>query len=73
MKQQSKNIMKIPISKLAVTVGLAQTPHELRPAFKPVLNLKSPKGENTHSSANGIRAAAQSKTSHNAGAFRKSR
>jgi hypothetical protein len=59
-----------PVSKLAISVELAQTSHELRPAFKPVLNLTSPKQENTISTSRGTH---QSKISHNARSSPKSR
>jgi len=65
-----KKVQAQPVSKLAISVELAQTSYELRPAFKPVLNLKSPNQENTVSTSRGMH---QSKISHNARSSPKSR
>jgi hypothetical protein len=68
--------MKKPITKLAITVQipvLPQPAHELRPAFKPALDLKAPKRENSYSSFSEDHGIRQSKISHNAKPFPKSR
>jgi hypothetical protein len=61
---------------LAITVQLppsAPTPHGLRPAFKPVLDLKSPKRENSFAEPHAVRGVRPAKNSPNAGAVPKSR
>jgi hypothetical protein len=68
--------MKKPVARLAVTVQLpasATAPHALRPAFKPVLDLKTPKRENSFAEPQAGRGVRPSKNSPNAGFFPQSR
>jgi len=68
--------MKKPLARLAATMPLpASAPalHELRPAFQPVLDLKTPKRENSFAEPQAGRGVRPSKNSPNAGFFPQSR